>query len=45
MLETSALNKLLQRNMIKKYKYSVKMVEELLRIVTRNLQESHELLC
>jgi hypothetical protein len=33
LLEASAVNKLLERNLLKKYKYEVKVVEELIDIL------------
>lgn len=43
-LEASAINKLLTRNLLKKYKYDVKVVDDLIRMLVRNLSEVHDLL-
>lgn len=43
--QTTTLNKLIQRNLLKKYKYDIKLIQELIDLLTRNLTEVHELLC
>lgn len=44
LLQVSTINKLLERNLLKKYKYEVKVVEELIDLLERNLSEVHYLI-